>query len=183
MESSFSSMMSSSSSSSSRSLQQSSSSKQESLENKGASTAVVPSDDYSPWFFPRRWMLPRLFGAEDEGRMKSLDLFQHKDDQVIRVRNDDGKFEVSLDMHSFRPDEIKVNVRDRLITVEARHEEREEGRYESRHFSRSYSLPPGCEAGKVQSNLSSDGVLVVTAPKKAALKSDKGTTPIAVEHK
>ncbi len=83
MENSFSSMM---SSSSNKSIQQSS----QALENKGASTntstsqAVVPSggDSYSPWFFPRRWMLPKLFGSEEDGRMQSLDLFQHKDDQV-----------------------------------------------------------------------------------------------------
>merc|ERR1712020_210879 len=37
----------------------------------------------------------------------------------------------------------------------------------SRSFSRKYSLPASAEADQVASNLSSDGVLVITAPKKA----------------
>ena len=197
MESAFSSMM---SSSSSRSIQQSSSSSSSqqqtsssALENKTSSsnnnTSLVPassSDNYSPWFFPRKWMLPKLFGAEDEGdnRMRSLDLFQHKDDQVIRVKDDESKFEVSLDLHQFRPDEIKVSVRDGFLSVEARHEEKSENRFESRQFSRGYTLPGHCESERVHSNLSSDGILVITAPKKPALKSvTGGSTAIPVEHK
>ena len=31
------------------------------------------------------------------------------DDQIIRVKDDDAKFELSLDTHGFRPDEIKVS--------------------------------------------------------------------------
>merc|ERR1712038_53964 len=37
----------------------------------------------------------------------------------------------------------------------------------ARSFSRKYSLPATAEADQVASNLSSDGVLVITAPKKA----------------
>ncbi len=183
MESSFSSMMSSSKSLEHHSSQQQQQ-KQQDLkkeEGSGGSRALVSSSDYSPWFFPRRWMLPRLFGDE-EGRMRSLDLFQHEDDQVIRIREDDTKFEVSLDMHAFRPDEIKVNVRDGALSVEASHEEKSEGRYESRSFSRSYTLPRDCQPQLVHSNLSSDGILVVAAPKKQAVK-DASTTAIPVEHK
>merc|ERR1711963_221279 len=42
----------------------------------------------------------------------------------------------------------------------------DESKMVSRMFSRKYSLPPNAEADQVASNLSSDGVLVVTAPKK-----------------
>merc|ERR1712156_651729 len=52
---------------------------------------------------------------------------------------------------------------------EGKHEEKAEdgSKMVSRMFSRKYSLPPNAQADQVASNLSSDGVLVVTAPKKA----------------
>ncbi len=39
-------------------------------------------------------------------------------------------------------------------------------------FSRSYSLPPACDPMRVVSNLSRDGVLVITAPKRQARRTD-----------
>ncbi len=46
-------------------------------------------------------------------------------------------------------------------------------------FSRQFSLPPGCDPLRVVSNLSRDGVLVITAPKKIAAKSlDSRSVPI-----
>ena len=48
------------------------------------------------------------------------------------------------------------------------------------------ALPEGCEAARVNSNLSSNGVLVITAPKRQAVKAATGVptnTPIPVTHK
>merc|ERR1711963_560576 len=75
----------------------------------------------------------------------------------------------SMDTSQYRPDELKVSVSDGVLVVEGKHEEKAEdgSKMVSRMFSRKYSLPPNAEADQVASNLSSDGVLVVTAPKKA----------------
>jgi HSP20 family molecular chaperone IbpA len=92
-----------------------------------------------------------------------------KDDQIIKVKNDEKAFEVSLDTHHFRPDELKVNVHDNMLSVEAKHEEKSDdgiSRFVSRQFVRKYTLPDGCQPEQVSSNLSSDGVLLITAPKK-----------------
>jgi HSP20 family molecular chaperone IbpA len=139
------------------------------------------------WFFPRRWMsmMPNVDFDEDlfSNKMKSLNLFpEQKDDQVIRMKDDNSKFELSLDTHGYRPDEIKVNVAGGCLSVDAKHEEKEEGKFVSRQFSRKYTLPEGCEAGKVNSNLSSDGVLVISAPKRQAVKQE-GNSSITVEVK
>ena len=40
------------------------------------------------------------------------------------MKNDEKAFEVSLDTHHFRPDELKVNVHDNVLSVEAKHEEK-----------------------------------------------------------
>ena len=87
--------------------------------------------------------------------------------QLMRVKEDETKFEVSLDTHEYRPDELKVNVTDNVLTVEGKHEEKSEdgNTIVTRHFLRKYVLPKGCQAETVNSNLSSDGVLMITAPK------------------
>merc|ERR1711909_77858 len=72
------------------------------------------------WMVPRKWMLPSMANTDFA---KQLDLFQTKDSEVIRVKDDPDKFEVSLDTSQYRPDEIKVLVREGAVTVEGKHEE------------------------------------------------------------
>merc|ERR1712211_5555 len=55
----------------------------------------------------------------------------------------------------------------RKTSREGRHEEKKEdgSGYIQRSFSRSYTLPKEAEADKMVSNLSSEGILVITTPK------------------
>merc|ERR1711973_993731 len=87
--------------------------------------------------------------------------------EVIRVREDEKKMEVSLDTSQYRPDELSVSVSNGVITVEGKHEEKAEDgtKKVSRQFLRKYTLPAGAKPENVVSNLSSDGVLVITANK------------------
>merc|ERR1711988_346383 len=99
--------------------------------------SLVRQDSKSRW--ESGWMFPRrwMLPALNTDFPTSMELFKTKDSEVIRV--------------------------------EGKHEEKAEdgSKMVSRMFSRKYSLPPNAEADQVASNLSSDGVLVVTAPKKA----------------
>merc|ERR1711963_11523 len=81
----------------------------------------------------------------------------------------DSKMEVSLDTAQYRPDELKITVDKGVVCVEGRHEEKAEdgSKMVSRSFSRKYTLPKDAKPEDVVSNLSSDGVLVITAPKNA----------------
>merc|ERR1712079_353239 len=110
------------------------------------------------------WMFPSL-----NAPLKQLDLFNSKDSELIRSKEDDGKMEVSLDTAQYRPDELKITVDKGVVCVEGRHEEKAEdgSKMVSRSFSRKYPLPKDAKAEDVVSNLSSDGVLVITAPKNA----------------
>merc|ERR1712002_920076 len=116
------------------------------------------------WMFPRRWMLPSL-----KNEFKDMNLFQSKDSEVIRVKEDDNKMEVSLDTSQYRPDELCVSVSGGVVSVEGKHEEKAEdgSKMVSRQFVRKYTLPRGATPENVNSNLSSDGVLVITATKDA----------------
>merc|ERR1712107_281121 len=105
--------------------------------------------------------------ASLSNEFRDLDLFKEKDSEVIRVKDDDKKMEISLDTSQYRPDELNVSVANGAITVEGKHEEKAQDGHKmvSRQFIRKYSLPAGAKPEDVVSNLSSDGVLVVTANK------------------
>merc|ERR1711983_419374 len=127
----------------------------------------IPEDIKVPGFlFPQRRLmrLPSLFNDQTSKEM-------FKDEQQIAVKEDPKQFQVSLDTSLYRPDELK-------ISVEANHEEKAEdgSKLVSRRFVRKYTLPQGCQAQTVTSNLSSDGVLMITAPKLAL--EDKTNVPI-----
>nr|ANA11235.1 small heat shock protein [Dastarcus helophoroides] len=96
------------------------------------------------------------------------------------VSVDKDKFTANLDVQQFKPEEITVKATgDNVITIEGKHEEKQdEHGYISRHFVRRYVLPKGCDIGKVESKLSSDGVLTVTAPKVNLDKVDHREIPI-----
>merc|ERR1712211_118828 len=55
-----------------------------------------------------------------------MNLFKEKDSEVIMVKDDDKKMEISLDTSQYRPDELNVSVANGAITVEGKHEEKAE---------------------------------------------------------
>lgn len=93
------------------------------------------------------------------------------------IKTDKDKFQVNLDVQHFDPEEISVKTSDGFVVVEGKHEERkDEHGYISRQFKRRYALPEGCNPETVESKLSSDGVLTVTAPRVAG--DDERAVPI-----
>merc|ERR1719495_2242767 len=88
------------------------------------------------WMFPRRWMLPSL-----KAEFRDMDLFKEKDSEVIRVKNDDKKMEVSLDTSQYRPDELNVSIANGAVTIEGKHEEKADDgtKMVSRQFVRKYT--------------------------------------------
>ncbi|CAH0405136.1 unnamed protein product [Chilo suppressalis] len=88
------------------------------------------------------------------------------------ITADEEKFQVNVDVQHFAPEEIDVKVLNGHVVVSGKHEEKlDEHGYVARQFVRRYSLPQGCLPDTVESKLSSDGVLTVTAPKVLAMPS------------
>lgn len=88
-----------------------------------------------------------------------------KDTSIITNKD---HFQASIDVQQFDPEDITVKLADNTVTVEGKHEERQdEHGYISRHFVRKYVLPEEYDTEKLQSKLSSDGVLNIIAPKKS----------------
>ncbi|KAG8039168.1 hypothetical protein G9C98_003475 [Cotesia typhae] len=96
------------------------------------------------------------------------------------LQADKNKFQVNLDAQQFTPEEINVKVVGRYVIVEGKHEEKQdEHGWISRQFCRRYLVPEQCDLEQLQSNLSSDGVLSIIAPRKKALE-DKNERVIPI---
>ncbi|XP_003701705.1 protein lethal(2)essential for life [Megachile rotundata] len=99
------------------------------------------------------------------------------------VQADKDKFQVTLDVSQFAPDEINVKVVDQNVVVEAKHEEKEdEHGWVSRQFVRKYIIPSQCDINQVESHLSSDGILSITAPRKEPLKSKSNEKVVKIQY-
>jgi len=152
---------------------------------KGISSSVLPSSGSSTFgnlLMPRNWMMPKLF---DE---KMTPMAEMKDSNLISMKNDETKMEISLNTSGYKPSELTVNVADGEITIEGKHEEKSEEGHTmvSRQFSKRYTLPAGAKLTEVVSNLSQDGVMVITVPKEKNIKEVKDAQDVKkmnVEHK
>lgn len=132
--------------------------------------------------YPRakpRWV--SLFGDEEVAKIGSAD------DQTVKVQQDDKGLILNVDIRDYRPEEVKVTVENskRMIRIEGDHEEKSEdgNTYIKRQFVRQFPLPEGCRPDKVVSNLSKEGILMVTAPKEEENKEEveERNVPIQME--
>nr|AJP36907.1 heat shock protein 20.4 [Oxya chinensis] len=100
---------------------------------------------------------------------------------VSTIQNNKDGFKVNLDVQQFKPEELTVKVVGDSVVVEAKHEERQDDHgYISRHMQRRYVLPKDVLADEVQTHLSSDGVLTISAPKKALPPPEGGERVVQV---
>jgi HSP20 family protein len=106
---------------------------------------------------------------------------------AIDVERDDGNLVVRADVPGIKPDEVKIEIDNDILTVSGQHEEskekkdkhflRRERRYGS--FSRSLALPAGVDAKKIKAK-THDGVVEVTVPLPKETKKETITiTPTA----
>merc|ERR1711878_15517 len=117
---------------------------------------------------PKQWMLPQLF--------QDFHLPEMKDSLMLGLQEEKDKMEVTLDTSGYKPDELKV---------EGKHEERSQTGevMVSRQFSRRFGMPQNVKKEGIVSNLSQDGVMVITMPKEQRIEEmERGNTPIQVDH-
>ncbi|XGW23723.1 hypothetical protein V3C99_005719, partial [Haemonchus contortus] len=73
--------------------------------------------------------------------------------QVCKVSDDGSKLAISLDVSKFKPEELKVNLDGRTLTVEGRQEVKEGSSYTSRSFLRQWTVPEGVDVEQIRSIL------------------------------
>jgi len=106
---------------------------------------------------------------------------------AIDVVREDGHLVVRADLPGIKPEEVKIEVEDDILTVSGEHTESEEekGKHYVRHerrfgsFSRSMALPAGVDPKKIEAK-THDGVVEVTIPLPEKVKKETITiTPTA----
>jgi HSP20 family protein len=98
---------------------------------------------------------------------------------AIDVERDDGNLVVRADVPGIKPEKVRVEVEDDILTVSGEHEERKEEkdkrflRRERRYgsFTRSMALPAGVDAKKIKAK-THDGVVEVTIPLPKPVKKE-----------
>ncbi|XP_060519418.1 protein lethal(2)essential for life-like [Cylas formicarius] len=134
---------------------------------------MIDSGPLSP---ASRWAASPLITPEEFAwptRRLLSQISQFDNSNLVVVDKD--KFQVHVDVQQFKPNEISVKLNDdNTVTVEGKHEERQdEHGYVARSFVRRYQLPDDVDVEKLASKLSSDGVLTISAPKKARGKTEE----------
>ncbi|XP_075977497.1 alpha-crystallin A chain-like [Anticarsia gemmatalis] len=151
--------------------------------------------DYSPFYqlAPRNIFSPSLYKPWEDAFKPWENLLKPMEqisaamnrlavNEIGKISSDDEKFQVNVDVQHFAPEEINVKVIDDYVVVQGKHEEKQDDHgYVSRQFIRRYALPKGCLPDTVESKLSSDGVLTVTAPKVLAMPST-GERIVPIKH-
>merc|ERR1712066_366666 len=132
---------------------------------------------FGRYLVPRKWMMPSLLNGEESLKLN--------DSGVINTVNDDTKLELSLNTAGYKPSELSVNVTDGQLIVEGKHLEKSEAGevMVSRQFRREYGLDSQSKLTEVVSNLSQDGVLVITVPKEKRIQELKEENKMKMERR
>jgi HSP20 family protein len=104
---------------------------------------------------------------------------------AIDVVRDDGKLIVRADAPGIKPEDVKIEVEDEILTISGEHEQHTEEQHKHyvRHerrcgsFSRSMALPAGVDPSRISAT-TRDGIVEVTIPlPEEAKKAKVAITP------
>ncbi|GLH08826.1 hypothetical protein R5R35_004113 [Gryllus longicercus] len=85
--------------------------------------------------------------------------------------NETVPYRVNIDVNGFKPEEINVAVKDKVLTIRAKMERSsEDGGKFYQEVSREITLPENIKSGELKSFLNNDGVLTIEAPYEPAEK-------------
>ncbi|WKX96722.1 hypothetical protein Q1695_012844 [Nippostrongylus brasiliensis] len=126
------------------------------------------------------WPASRLMNRMMYDTMRDIDhlerslapYWRHADHSVLHVANDvhkivdnNEKFAVSMDVSQFHPEELKVHLDGRQLTVEGVQEHKTQNSSMHRSFKRQWTLPENVNLEAVQTQLDDKGHLSIEAPK------------------
>jgi len=93
--------------------------------------------------------------------------------EVKTLEDSKNQLVLGVNCDTFKPEEIKVSVKDNFISISGEHEEKGEHSYVKRQFSRQFKLPSNSIQEKINSSLNSSGILKITIPKDVKAVSDQ----------
>lgn len=84
--------------------------------------------------------------------------------RIVDKENNEKQLEMSMEMKHYRPEEIKVSVKNDELIVKGEHRHNDANHFERSFFFKSIKLPPGTQVEQIQSFLTEDGHLKIQAP-------------------
>jgi HSP20 family molecular chaperone IbpA len=84
--------------------------------------------------------------------------------RIIDAGNGQKHIKLSLAVKSYRPEHIKVSVKNNELLVQAENIYQDSNRSERSFLTKSISLPPGTQVDQLKSFLNNDGQLEIEAP-------------------
>jgi len=84
--------------------------------------------------------------------------------RIVDKGNNEKQLEIAVPMKTYKPEEVKVSVKNNQLIVQGEHRHKDENRSERSFFYKSTILPPGTQLDKLQSHLTDDGQLKIEAP-------------------
>ena len=109
---------------------------------------------------------PSTFIEKQFEEFKDSSMVFHRASPRYEVTEKPDKFEVSIEVQGFKPEEIEVGLKGggRILTISGRHEVKDEGRSLSSQFQQNFSLDPSIQTDQMSADLQGS-TLVVTAPR------------------
>ena len=98
-----------------------------------------------------------------------------------KAKQDDGKFQVKLNLRGFKAEDIKVLLSGHELTVTGKHKSEDQGFYFSRDYSNRVLLPDDADLGSVTSRLSKEGLLIIEASRAPALLPKERNLNVSME--
>lgn len=89
------------------------------------------------------------------------------DSQAVSTTEEDDKYKIMIDVKDVKPEDINLKTVDDTVVVEGKIEKKEGNAVSTQMFTRRFMLPSNVELNSISSALSRDGVLTISAPKKA----------------
>jgi HSP20 family molecular chaperone IbpA len=84
--------------------------------------------------------------------------------RIVDKGNNQKQLEMTVGMKNYKPEEIKVSVKNNELIVQGEHRHKDENRSERSFFFKSTMLPPGTQVDQLQSHLNDDGQLKIEVP-------------------
>ncbi|KAM3613657.1 uncharacterized protein V6R79_003028 [Siganus canaliculatus] len=118
-----------------------------------------------PWEKVLPPLIPRLNGTYGKCQWSPILLSDTDNNTSAEVHCDDNGFTVKVDVKDFSPEDLMVKVIGDFVEVQGKHEEKKDGPgFTTRQFNRRYRIPKGVHTMALESAVSPDGILIISAP-------------------
>lgn len=98
--------------------------------------------------------------------------------EVLLKRTENGNLQISLDVADFKPEDLKIQLVDDNLVIEAVSESSGEDSFRRNHFKRWFKLPEDCKVDEIKSKLTADNKLLIDLPGVKPVEQKSRNIPI-----